>query len=756
MKTLQESEYNERSHQLITVVNKMRDAGAQFDLDIPTIVFCGNQSAGKSSLIEAISSINVPRSEGTCTRCPMEVRLTQADPNSDEQEDKWSAKVTLRLEYDDTTKTQGRLSQPKEVPFGSVYEKKEVEGILRRAQKAVLNPSKEAITYLSISDQDLTAIPDELKFTRNIVCIHITGAKVNLTLIDLPGIIRTTETREEEIFIKMVRDTVEEYISKKNSIIIATISCKDEIQNQEIFNMAKNTDKQGDRTIGILTKPDTVAEQEEKEWVNIMCGKHFPLRLGYYMVKNPSLKSLKENISFEMARQEEINFFEESLVWKQYTEKLSDRFGVDNLRSALSRKLIEMIETTLPKMQQTIEDKLKRTKIELSGMPEEIKMDHKVGLLHLVKLYSQKIREMVLVENGNTKVFDSINRTLNLFVNQITSTQPSLSLEKEVHLGSKPPPRPSSNNNSSSPISFIFGNNESQNVAASNPFLKPIDTQFQTPGRQSLNSSSDHQPFQIKSVVFSREQLKRDIENQRGKDLPGFVHFGPTKHIIKKCQKEWGQIAMSLLTKIYTKIEEVIVDQSNEDFNRFLHLRDQVNFHVRNYARELLEKNRNIIDYLVDAELSEPLTLNNHYFSESVDKYMLEYKKPFVVGNAENALKLLHNAGFHDIKIEDLDRLRRDPDEEIHKVIASARAYHRVSRKSFTDSIQKCIFCHFLKKFADTIDEVLIEKLNILDGDKENFAKLLAEDKLLVTRRGDLKEQESRLERVYQETMHFV
>jgi hypothetical protein len=40
----------------------------QVDIDIPQIAVIGQQSAGKSSLIEAISGITLPRSAGTCTR----------------------------------------------------------------------------------------------------------------------------------------------------------------------------------------------------------------------------------------------------------------------------------------------------------------------------------------------------------------------------------------------------------------------------------------------------------------------------------------------------------------------------------------------------------------------------------------------------------------------------------------------------------------------------------------------------------------
>ena len=38
------------------------------DIDLPMIAVIGSQSAGKSSLIESISGITLPRAAGTCTR----------------------------------------------------------------------------------------------------------------------------------------------------------------------------------------------------------------------------------------------------------------------------------------------------------------------------------------------------------------------------------------------------------------------------------------------------------------------------------------------------------------------------------------------------------------------------------------------------------------------------------------------------------------------------------------------------------------
>lgn len=73
--SFQDTEYQRKQRQLFDALNALQAAGAQCaDLEIPCIVVCGNQSAGKSSLIERITGIPLPRAKGTCTKCPMEVR----------------------------------------------------------------------------------------------------------------------------------------------------------------------------------------------------------------------------------------------------------------------------------------------------------------------------------------------------------------------------------------------------------------------------------------------------------------------------------------------------------------------------------------------------------------------------------------------------------------------------------------------------------------------------------------------------------
>jgi vacuolar protein sorting-associated protein 1 len=179
--TLSDSRYARSTRALNDVVNALRDCGTEQVLSLPKIAVVGNQSAGKSSLIEAISQIKVPRSSGTCTRCPMEVVLRRGEADS------WACNVYLRF-GEDASDEDNVTSL-----FSSTKEKEGVEIILRRAQLAILNPSEKYDTFATMSEEDCKNYRSELKFSKNIVVVEIFGADVDVTFIDLPGIVSYME-----------------------------------------------------------------------------------------------------------------------------------------------------------------------------------------------------------------------------------------------------------------------------------------------------------------------------------------------------------------------------------------------------------------------------------------------------------------------------------------------------------------------------------------------------------------------------------
>ena len=59
---------------VMDIVDKLRRTGLSGIVELPQLVVCGDQSSGKSSVLEAITEIPFPRKENLCTRFATEVR----------------------------------------------------------------------------------------------------------------------------------------------------------------------------------------------------------------------------------------------------------------------------------------------------------------------------------------------------------------------------------------------------------------------------------------------------------------------------------------------------------------------------------------------------------------------------------------------------------------------------------------------------------------------------------------------------------
>lgn len=70
------SSYNDRIRPLIDVVDRLRHLNIMKEgIQLPTIVVVGDQSSGKSSVLESLAGISLPWGQGICTRVPLIMRL---------------------------------------------------------------------------------------------------------------------------------------------------------------------------------------------------------------------------------------------------------------------------------------------------------------------------------------------------------------------------------------------------------------------------------------------------------------------------------------------------------------------------------------------------------------------------------------------------------------------------------------------------------------------------------------------------------
>ena len=125
-------------------------------------------------------------------------------------------------------------------------------------------------------------------FPDDVFRIEVCGPeKSHLSVIDVPGIFRTTEegiTTEEDKL--LVKNMVRRYIENPRTIILAVVAANVDIATTEILDMAAEVDPSGQRTLGILTKPDLVDKGAEQDIIDLVRGRKKKLKLGYCVVRN--------------------------------------------------------------------------------------------------------------------------------------------------------------------------------------------------------------------------------------------------------------------------------------------------------------------------------------------------------------------------------------------------------------------------------------------------------------------------------------
>ncbi|KAL8904890.1 MAG: hypothetical protein Q9171_006880 [Xanthocarpia ochracea] len=387
----------------MTVIQNLRDLGVEeLVLPLPKIVVLGDQSTGKSSLIEGISGIKVPRSSGTCTRCPLEINLTPSEAGTP-----WRATLYLQKRYlyegkpiagsrrDGATKTRPlgpwvAQSIPENSLFFKTNDKSKIPEALRLAQLATLNPGSDPSRYLpsATGAKNSTGKHTQVMFSPNVVRLDVSSPDVpNLSFYDLPGVINQAETVEEEYLVSLVQNLVRSYIKEEACINLLAMPMTDDAANSTASRLVQELSAHH-RSIGVLTKPDRVQSGEGMaQWIDILDGKKFKIGHGYFVVKN----NPNPDVSNVVARQEEDGFFSQE-PWVGTLSAHGDRFGTLKLSAKLSKLLNLQIQTSLPKI--TNQVRLKRAEIveRLRQLPEPPKGNLPFKIFEKILAFEQDLR----------------------------------------------------------------------------------------------------------------------------------------------------------------------------------------------------------------------------------------------------------------------------------------------------------------------------------------------------------------------------
>jgi len=349
---------------LLDIIDSLRAQGVSRYVDLPEIIVCGDQSAGKSSVLEAISCMPFPTKDGLCTRFATELVLRRGDETS--------AKVFI-------------------TPGEDRYDKEKEDLERWQPQARIGQDGLEALTEEAMQAM---SVPVARRFYDDILRIELTGPnQPHLTMVDLPGLFRAGNKEQSDADVDTVRSMVQKYMARPRSIILAVVSAKNEYVLQEVTSLAKQADPGGVRTIGLITKPDTldVGSDSEAYWVRLAQNTEVELRLGWHLLRNRNFEQRGSTSAQRDAIEEE---FFSSGIWTGV--KPSHR-GVAALRIRLSSVLKGQILSQLPSPVQDVENGIRECaeKLERLGPIRTTYEQQLKYLLHMSEDYTSLTKQAV-------------------------------------------------------------------------------------------------------------------------------------------------------------------------------------------------------------------------------------------------------------------------------------------------------------------------------------------------------------------------
>uniref|UniRef100_A0A8C2RT01 Interferon-induced GTP-binding protein Mx1 n=1 Tax=Capra hircus TaxID=9925 RepID=A0A8C2RT01_CAPHI len=308
------SQYEEKVRPCIDLIDSLRALGVEQDLALPAIAVIGDQSSGKSSVLEALSGVALPRG---------------------------SAQIAIAGEG--------------------------------------MGISHELIS-LEVSSPH---VPD-------------------LTLIDLPGITRVAVGNQPPDIEYQIKSLIRKYILRQETINLVVVPANVDIATTEALRMAQDVDPQGDRTIGILTKPDLVDKGTEDKVVDVVRNLVFHLKKGYMIVKCRGQQEIQHRLSLDKALQRERIFFEDHAHFRDLLEE--GRATIPCLAERLTNELIMHICKTLPLLENQIKETHQRITEELQKYGKDIPEEESEKMFSLIEKIDTFNKEIISTIEGEELV----------------------------------------------------------------------------------------------------------------------------------------------------------------------------------------------------------------------------------------------------------------------------------------------------------------------------------------------------------------
>lgn len=576
-----------KSNHRLNQIEKIRAHGVGDLVALPQLVVCGDQSAGKSSVLEGITGIPFPRQEGLCTRFPTEIILRHIESES------VTTTASIRPHGSRAPEDQQTLAAYRR----EVADMSELPDIIHEVSRLM--------KIRGYSDKN-----DGYAFATDALRIEVTGPiGLHLSVVDLPGLISVANEEQTEEDVKAVHDMVTSYLQKSRTIILAVLQAGNDMANQPIIKLARTHDTLGQRTVGIITKPDLINQGAEAKLARVAKNEDsIKLKLGFFLVKNPSPSELKKGLTMEERSNLELRFFSSSPWAEQHLDM--SRIGAEKLRVFLQDLLDIHIERELPKVRDEIKKLLTVKEAELKSMGDarptidlirSFLTSLSMGFYELLQAalegHYHRIDAEFFSKTESSRLRASVQKLNTSFSNHMRDSGHKRN-EKAgtVPNGSKPAPK------LATPGSGITANCEEGQISVS-----------QAQMMQWVKKVRISPVLEMLCLTYIQIYIRT-----RGKELPGNYNAAFLAELFREQSILWPGIATSHIHNVLRAVtqwiklavERLIVEDS---------MRDQIHMILIEWLENTEMSALGELERLIEDEQRAPLTYN-HYYTDNVQK----------------------------------------------------------------------------------------------------------------------------------------
>ncbi|PLB39905.1 dynamin family protein [Aspergillus candidus] len=316
-------------------------------ISLPQLVVVGDQSSGKSSVLEGLTRLPFPRDSGLCTRFATQIifRRSKEHPTR-------TITASVLPGPDASTEKAAALKEWTWRKDGT-FDSNEFSDVMNEVH---------ALMGVSLAPNGAKST-----FSNDVFRLEICGPdEDHLSVIDVPGIFKNTVPGvTSKADIQLVHNMVVGYMKNPRSIMLMVVPANVDIATQEIVELAREYDPDGQRTLGVLTKPDLVDTGAEQRVLGLIHGEDLTFKQGWFLVRNLGQRELQEGGVDRNAAEDE---FRQTEPWNLVPQ---DRFGIQSLRLRLQEVVIHNARQAFSQVRSEIMKRLKSRQQSLKDLGDE-------------------------------------------------------------------------------------------------------------------------------------------------------------------------------------------------------------------------------------------------------------------------------------------------------------------------------------------------------------------------------------------------